>query len=87
MKKETKKPELTDDELLSLMIERGLTVERVIDSVIDNNGIIGVGLITLAENLYIYTMYNKELRREDLDKKDRDTIYRNARTRMISRRS
>jgi len=72
-------PELTDDELLSLMIERGLTVERVIDSVIDNNGIIGVGLITLAENLYIYTVNNPKLRREGISEGERDEIIRRAR--------
>jgi hypothetical protein len=42
------------DEIKKLILERGLTITDVIDVVIELNGIIGVGLITLGEGLDKY---------------------------------
>lgn len=41
-------------EIEKLITERGLTITDVIDAVIDLNGIIGVGLVTLANQLSWY---------------------------------
>lgn len=38
-------------DVLTLMREHGVTLTQVIDGVIEDNAIIGVGLITLAEQL------------------------------------
>lgn len=40
---------ITTDEIITLMIERGLTIQKVIDAAIEANGIVGVGLITLED--------------------------------------
>lgn len=68
---------VTKEEIIELMKERDLTVEKVIDSIIDINGIIGVGLVTIAETLYIYTLYNKELRDPSLTKEEVLEIFHN----------
>ena len=45
---------ITEDEIIRLMTSRSLTIEKVIDAVINANGIIGVGLITLGEIMQKY---------------------------------
>jgi hypothetical protein len=45
---------ITHEEIEELIRSKGLTVQDVIDVVIDINGIIGVGLITLGGNLNNY---------------------------------
>ena len=45
-------------EIKRLILEEGLTITYVIDCVIDINGIIGVGLISLGDGLKDY-VYNK----------------------------
>lgn len=45
-------------EIKRLILEEGLTITDVIDCVIDINGIIGVGLISLGDGLKDY-VYNK----------------------------
>jgi hypothetical protein len=45
---------MNKDEIKRLILEKGLTITDVIDVVIDINGIIGVGLITLSEKLSEY---------------------------------
>lgn len=42
------------EEIKKLILEEGLTITDVIDVVIEVNGIIGVGLITLGEQLHDY---------------------------------
>lgn len=42
------------DKILRIILEEGLTITDVIDVVIEHNGIIGVGLITLGEQLDQY---------------------------------
>lgn len=65
---------ITKEEIIALMRDRGMIIERVIDAVIDANAIIGVGLITLAQTLYLYTIYNKELRKEGITQEEVDNI-------------
>ena len=43
-------------EIKRLVLEEGLTITDVIDVVIELNGIIGVGLITLSEGLAKYVI-------------------------------
>lgn len=50
--------EITSDEIKSLIINNGLTITNVIDNVIELNGIIGVGLISLGDGLKDY-IWNK----------------------------
>lgn len=61
---------ITDEEIEYLIKKRELTVERVINSVIDINALIGVGLITLAQNIYLYTILNPHLRTEGITQKE-----------------
>lgn len=55
--------QITRDEIKQLILERGLTLSDVIDSVIELNGYIGVGLITLGQQLdkYCKDKINKNL--------------------------
>ena len=46
--------ELTSDEIKLLIVNKGLTITNVIDNVIELNGIIGVGLISLGEGVKNY---------------------------------
>jgi hypothetical protein len=45
---------ISKDEIKRLMLEEGLTITDMIDVVIELNGIIGVGLITLGDQLQDY---------------------------------
>lgn len=45
---------MSDDELDKLLISGDVTITRVIDRVIALNGIIGVGFITLADDVSTY---------------------------------
>ena len=47
---------MTKEEIKELVLKRGLDVYDVIDVVIELNGLIGVGLITLGDNLKDYTV-------------------------------
>jgi hypothetical protein len=47
---------LTKEELRDLIINRGLTISDVIDEVIEINGFIGVGIISLSEDVAKYIM-------------------------------
>jgi hypothetical protein len=49
---------MNKEEIKQLLIN-GLTIQEVIDAVIEINGIIGVGLITLGDNLQQYCYNNK----------------------------
>lgn len=42
---------MTKEEIKKLVLEKGLTIADVIDVVVEINGIIGVGLITLGDQL------------------------------------
>lgn len=44
-----KKSQITPEEIYELIDKRGLTVDKVIDVVVDANGFIGVGLISLGK--------------------------------------
>ena len=46
--------EITNEEILQLVLENNLTITRLIDVVVKHNGIIGVGLITLGDQLKEY---------------------------------
>lgn len=43
------------EEIKRLVLEEGLTITDLIKVVVEMNGIIGVGLITLGDNLKDYT--------------------------------
>ena len=43
--------DITKDEIKELMLEHGLNIEDVLEVLIEANGIIGVGLISLANNI------------------------------------
>jgi hypothetical protein len=45
---------MKQEEIKKLVLENGLTITDLIDAVIDLNGIIGVGLITLGTDLNEY---------------------------------
>ena len=45
----------TNEALIQMMRDGEFTLEQVIDSVIEANGIIGVGLISLGDHLRKYT--------------------------------
>ena len=47
-------------EIEKLVIEQGLTLSDLIDVVIELNGIIGVGLVSLGENLNQYCLNYKK---------------------------
>ena len=47
---------MENEEIKRLIEEEGLTLEKVIDVVIDINGIIGVGLVTLGDDLNEYCL-------------------------------
>tara|TARA_R110000868_G_scaffold106690_2_gene292413 strand:+ start:1667 stop:1858 length:192 start_codon:yes stop_codon:yes gene_type:complete len=47
--------EITKEEINALILERGLTLTAMIDQVIELNGFVGVGLISLGDNLKEYT--------------------------------
>lgn len=51
---------MKNEEVKKLVEEQGLTITDVIDAVIELNGIIGVGLITLGEQLSNYCMYYRK---------------------------
>ena len=61
---------MTQEEITDHLINGDLTVEKVIDAIIDVNGIIGVGLITLAQTLYLYTILNTQLRMPGVTKEE-----------------
>jgi len=48
------KEQLTNKEIVNWLVSNDIGLSDVIDAVIDVNGIIGVGLITLAEGLSQY---------------------------------
>lgn len=52
--KERNKSKIDKEELKKLVLNRGLTLTDLIDVVIELNAIIGVGLITLGDNLSDY---------------------------------
>jgi len=70
--------EITQEEIISLMKNRGLTIEKMVNAIVDVNNIIGVGLVTLAQTLYILTFYNKELRKPNITKEEIDEIVNRA---------
>ena len=48
--------QISQDEIWELCLSRGLTLENLLDVVIENNGIIGVGLISLADSTSSYIL-------------------------------
>lgn len=54
--------EISQQEIYDLMKNRGLTVEKVLDVVIDVNGWIGVGLITLGDLFKDYIYHHPDRR-------------------------
>jgi len=51
---ETKSPKLTDEQIRQMILAGQIELTDVIDAVIDLNGIIGVGLIRLADDVSDY---------------------------------
>lgn len=66
--------EITQEEIVTLMKDRGLTIEKVIDVIIDKNDIIGVGLISLGQTIYLYTILNPQLRRKGITREEAEKI-------------
>lgn len=48
------KPKLTVEEVKRLILEQGLEITTVIDAIIELNGFVGVGLISLGDDLQKY---------------------------------
>ncbi len=67
----------TADEIRA-MFDRGLTVEMVIDQVIQANGIIGVGLVTLGDTLKDYCYKHDGYKPEPKFKYYAQVFHRNA---------
>ena len=44
------------DEIIDLILNQNLTITDVIDAAIEINGIVGVGLVTLADQLKDYVI-------------------------------
>lgn len=78
--------EITNEEILQLIVERGLTVERVIDTIVDANKLIGVGLVSLGETLKYYTILNAQLRLPGITREDVNRIIREHMNAMNSQR-
>lgn len=72
---------ITQEEILVLIETRELTIEKVINTIVDANSLIGVGLITLGETLQIYTILNKQLRRPGITKEEIGQIIHNYKNR------
>lgn len=66
--------DITQDEIIGLMENNNLTLEKVINAIVDRNHIIGVELINLAQTAYLLTFYNKQLRRANITKKEIEDI-------------
>lgn len=49
--------EITNEEILDLIDNRGLSIEQVIDVIIEDNALIGVGLISLKKYINDYITY------------------------------
>ena len=64
---------LDHNEILHLFCDRNLIIEDIIDSVIDANHLIGVGLISLGDFLKDYTYNNPENRRKRIEERERTT--------------
>lgn len=47
---------ITEEEIKELVLHRGLELSALIDIIIDLNGIIGVGLISLADEVNKYIL-------------------------------
>lgn len=45
---------MTKEEIKKLVLEQGLTITDLIDVVVDLNGFVGVGLITIGDQLKEY---------------------------------
>jgi hypothetical protein len=52
---------MNKEKIKKLIVDEGLTITDVIDAVIELNGIIGVGLITLGDGLKDYVWHHKAL--------------------------
>lgn len=57
------KNEVTKEEIRDI-VKRGMTIEMVIDQVVQANGIIGVGLVTLGDTLKEYCYKHNGYKRE-----------------------
>lgn len=68
------KNEITQEEIVDLIRTRGLTFEKLVDAIVDVNSIIGVGLVTLGQSFYIYTILNPKLRRPGITKEEVNSI-------------
>jgi len=60
-----KAEEITPEEIKTLIMEKGLTLDKLIDVVVDINGIVGVGLISLGDGLKKYTYSKAERHSQD----------------------
>jgi len=62
----TNKNEITQEEVFSLIKDRGLTIEKVLDVIIDANRFVGVGLISLGDQMkeYVYNHPEKRLNKK-----------------------
>ena len=59
--------DLNHDEVVELIQNHGLNLEMLIDHVVKHNGIVGVGLITLGDNLqrYCYAIAKSNIAAKD----------------------
>lgn len=73
---------ITQEEIIDLMLNRELNIQDVINAIVDFNGIVGVGLITLAETFYILTVKNKELRKPNITEVEVEQIINEMRIKM-----
>ena len=53
---ETKSPKLTDEQIRQMILAGQIELTDVIDAVINLNGIVGVGLIRLADDVSDYIL-------------------------------
>ena len=53
---------MTHETIVQMLKDEQLTLTDVIDAVIDLNGIVGVGLITLGDQMQSYIHYHKKMR-------------------------
>ena len=53
---------MTQETIIQMIKHEGLTLTQVKDAVIDVNGFVGVGLITLGDEIQQYIYHNKRMR-------------------------
>lgn len=66
--------EISNEEILNLITTRGLTIEKMIDTMVDAGEVEGERLRILATTLYYYTLHNSKLRKPGITPEEINAI-------------